>query len=732
MRATTFPTVLSPRSLAPCLTSSALVDVFWGEHEPAPPVSEPVNLARDPSKPHKYDFSGRRDLFGFIAAAATHGLSVILRIGPYVCAEVSYGGFPFRLRDVPGIEFRTYNAVFMAQVGRWVRFIARELHARSLMAPAGGPVILVQLENEYEMVSDTYGNVGAQYLQWCADLQRELEFGVPAIMCYGAADGVVETINSFYAHKEIAQHRSRHADQPPVWTECWTGWYDVWGAPHHRRGTEDLAYAAARFFAQGGAGINYYMWMGGTNFGRSPMYLQTTSYDYDAPIDEFYLSTTKSNHLTALHTVLLESFAPLFFQSVDRDPEPVGIATNVVTYTWGGRLCFICNDSQTEAACDVKIFAPNSAKSYVRTLLPFSVQVLDFQTGDILFDTASVALEHVVNRTRRAVETRTSVAWQSAVEPIPRPATIETLAAKSKGVRAVVKSSDGMPTEQLLLTQDSSDYCFYTASFSIEGVAQRNENVQIRFECGDFARVYLDGVFVGCSATPLWEDRRTNKWNRYDLAGVVAPGLMHTIAAPTTAFPASGIVDLTIMTASLGLIKGDWQLGERANMLEERKGLLSEVTVSGGGLTAARVTGWQALAKTHGEVAQFDCKEIPDCGNMAALEVPVWRSCTVTVSEVSGAWIVDLSTYGKGILFVNGILLGRFWDIVGKREKNGFLHDAPVTQDNPNMGPTQSATHVPPWVAGSPDSDGRYSLRFVFFQESGGAIPPSLSLARVE
>jgi beta-galactosidase len=274
--------------------------VFWGEHQP----SSLRDFNADPFENPQYDFEGRRDLFAFLQAAHNEGLFVILRIGPYVCAEASYGGFPFALRDVPGMRFRTLNAPFQREVARWVRFVATELHARKLMAPEGGPVILVQLENEYQMVAGAYGDEGHKYLQWCADLQHELDLGVPTIMCYGAAEGTVETINSFYGHELVEGLRKSFPNQPPVWTECWTGWYDVWGAPHHRRPTEDLCAAVARFCAVGGAGINYYMWLGGTNFGRTPMYLQATTYDYDAPVDEFYLETTKFCRLRELHRIL--------------------------------------------------------------------------------------------------------------------------------------------------------------------------------------------------------------------------------------------------------------------------------------------------------------------------------------------------------------------------------------------------------------------------------------------
>lgn len=107
----------------------------------------------------QYDFTGRLDIFQFVKVAAEHDLQVILRIGPYICAEINYGGFPAWLQQVPGIEFRTYNAVFMKEMAkyvfifavanmlfflRWVTYFVD--YVRPLFAVNGGPVIMLQIE----------------------------------------------------------------------------------------------------------------------------------------------------------------------------------------------------------------------------------------------------------------------------------------------------------------------------------------------------------------------------------------------------------------------------------------------------------------------------------------------------------------------------------------------------------------------------------------------------------
>lgn len=619
-----------------------------------------------------------------------------------MCAEVSYGGFPSRLRDVPGLQFRTHNEPFLREVGAWVRFVAAELHARRLLAPAGGPVILVQLENEYSMVSDAYGDAGARYLQWCADLQRELDFAVPAIMCYGAADGVVETINAFYAHKELDDHRSRHPDQPPVWTECWTGWYDVWGAPHHRRPPEDLAYAVARFFAQGGAGVNYYMWMGGTNFGRSGMYLQASSYDYDAPIDEFYQETTKSRHLARLHDVLLGAFADAFHGQREEDPACEGGRL----FRWGD-VCFVCNDSD-DAFCGVALDGEGGVV-YDGEVKGKSVHIVDARDGKLLFDTSRVHEDDVVVRKRVPVATEVVSDWEWASEPVPVPATAIHITESSSGARRVVRSDKAV--EQLLLTRDSSDYSFFTAQFKREAGGSAGK-VMLRFEAADCATVFIDGEYAGRTAEPLWEDRWANKWNAYEDSGG-GPGIAHEVEVELH----GDSVDVTVLTCAMGLVKGDWQLGTRG-MRAERKGLLSDVAVAGW----RRAGSWLSVGKLAGEVGEFAAgKGAWRRGSVGG--GPRWWRCAVRV-PAAGNLVVDLGAAGKGMLYAGGEPLARFWDVRGTRPRNGFLAQSPVVQDAAGA-PTQRWYHVPPWLL----EDG--VLHVVLFCERGGA-PPPLDVAAVE
>lgn len=676
-------------------------DVFWGEHEAAA-VDPDIPLDAPPRPPHEDPspcFTGRHNLFAFITAAQKQGLAVILRLGPYVCAELDFGGLPSRLRDIPGIRFRTSNQPFQRAMEKWVRLIASELHSRRLLASEGGPIILVQLENEYEMIDNAFSQEGKDYLQWAADLQRTLNFDVGAIMCVGAAEGVVETINSFYAHKEVARLRQSRPKEPPVWTECWTGWYDVWGSPHHVRPTADLLYAVARFVAVGGAGINYYMWMGGTNIGRSTMYLQKTSYDYDAPIDEFYGHTNKSRLLGKLHAILLEHFLPAFNSNRGSDPIP-----NEGVFLWGN-LAFICNDDPVNPRPSGIPLCNDRTHDHI--VAPRSVHLVDMVSGTLLFDTAAAlpANERVHREPTRAREL-SATEWTTHAEAV---LTIDAAPMLTKGRPVEVGDR---AAELVRLTRGRSDYAWYASRFKVYG-----GSCLVKFEAGDYAQLFIGGRRVGASSLPLYEDRWRNRWNEYPDG---EPG--RWVHVKVDEVP-NGEVDVCVLVASVGLIKADWQLREKENMQDEKKGLLSEVVFSGEtGWTGRRVAPWTSVGGLAGEAGQWGRLPVgfDESEGRQGNNVPGWFCSEVRVAR-SNEWVLDLGGIGKGMFFVNGHLLGRFWDVVGTTALNGFhkVHGSPVEQTMRGEA-SQRYYHVPTFVVAEGQGDEEMcSLRIVLFVEDG-------------
>jgi beta-galactosidase GanA len=105
--------------------------VFWNGHEPSP---------------GKYYFEGNYDLVKFVKLVQQSGLYLHLRIGPYVCAEWNFGGFPVWLKYIPGISFRTDNGPFKAQMQRFTTKIVNMMKAERLFESQGGPIILSQVK----------------------------------------------------------------------------------------------------------------------------------------------------------------------------------------------------------------------------------------------------------------------------------------------------------------------------------------------------------------------------------------------------------------------------------------------------------------------------------------------------------------------------------------------------------------------------------------------------------
>jgi beta-galactosidase len=255
--------------------------VFWNLHEPSP---------------GQFDFSGQNDVAGFIREAQQEGLFVILRPGPYVCAEWEFGGYPAWLLREAGMEVRTSNPAFIAAATRWFHRLGQEL--APLQSGSGGPIIAVQVENEY-------GSFGADHnymeqihhllvdsgfdstMLYTADGADELPNGslpeLPAVINFGSGD----------AQTEFAELARLRPNSPRICGEYWDGWFDHWGGKHH---TTDPAAEAREleWMLRQGYSVNLYMFHGGTSFGwmnganidAGRYEPDVTSYDYDVPISE--------------------------------------------------------------------------------------------------------------------------------------------------------------------------------------------------------------------------------------------------------------------------------------------------------------------------------------------------------------------------------------------------------------------------------------------------------------
>jgi beta-galactosidase len=271
--------------------------VFWNVHEPAP---------------GEFDFSGNADLAEFLREAQQEGLYVILRAGPYSCAEWEFGGFPAWLLADPKMKtaLRSNDPAFMVPAERWLKRLAQE--AAPYQIGRGGPIIAVQMENEY-------GNFGSdqEYLKHLHEIFLSAGFNDALLFTtnptrgeeHGSLPGTYAAVNFGIGRAQEGLDFLAHMrpGQPLLAAEYWPGWFDHWGQPHQTRPiatqVQDLETILKR-----GASVNLYMFHGGTSFGfmsgaswTDGSYMpDVTSYDYDAPLDEAGHPTAKYNAFRAV------------------------------------------------------------------------------------------------------------------------------------------------------------------------------------------------------------------------------------------------------------------------------------------------------------------------------------------------------------------------------------------------------------------------------------------------
>lgn len=255
--------------------------VAWNIHEP---------------EEGQFCFEGIADIERFIKTAEKVGLYVIVRPGPYICSEWEFGGFPYWLMTVPNIKLRCYNEPYLEKVTNFFDVLFEKLKPH--LASNGGPIIAIQIENEY----GSFGN-DKRYLQFLyEDIKKrigdELLFTSDGpsmgLLQGGTIDGVLATANfgsrGYEAFKVLREFQPYG---PLMCMEFWHGWFDHWGEEHHTRSAESVVESLEEILEQGGS-VNFYMAHGGTNFGfynganhNEAVYQPTiTSYDYDGLLTE--------------------------------------------------------------------------------------------------------------------------------------------------------------------------------------------------------------------------------------------------------------------------------------------------------------------------------------------------------------------------------------------------------------------------------------------------------------
>jgi beta-galactosidase len=242
-----------------------------------------------------FSLTGGLDLGRFLDLIAAEGMYAIIRPGPYICAEWDNGGLPAWLFQDGTTGIRRNELRYLAAVSDYFRHLAPVLVPRQV--GRDGPIILVQVENEY----GAYGN-DRGYLQALAELTRQIGITVPLItvdqpddtmLRSGSMPGLLKTVSFGSRVTERLKTLRRHQPTGPLMcAEFWDGWFDHWGAQHHVTSVAQAATCLDELLKQG-ASVNIYMFHGGTNFGlrngagdKGVYQPIVTSYDYDAPLDE--------------------------------------------------------------------------------------------------------------------------------------------------------------------------------------------------------------------------------------------------------------------------------------------------------------------------------------------------------------------------------------------------------------------------------------------------------------
>ena len=267
--------------------NTVCIYVFWNIHE---------------QQEGQFDFTGNNDVAEFCRLAQKNGMYVIVRPGPYVCAEWEMGGLPWWLLKKKDIKLRERDPYFMERVKIFEQKVGEQL--APLTIQNGGPIIMVQVENEYgsygedkpyvsEIRDCLRGIYGKELSLFQCDWSSNFEKNGLDDLTWTMNFGTGANINDQF--RRLGQLRP---DAPKMCSEFWSGWFDKWGARHETRPAKDMVEGMDEMLSKG-ISFSLYMTHGGTSFGHwaganSPGFApDVTSYDYDAPINEYGHVTPK-------------------------------------------------------------------------------------------------------------------------------------------------------------------------------------------------------------------------------------------------------------------------------------------------------------------------------------------------------------------------------------------------------------------------------------------------------
>ncbi|KAK6282884.1 hypothetical protein POUND7_016709 [Theobroma cacao] len=579
--------------------------VFWNIHEPIE---------------GQYNFEGQYDLVKFIKLIGEHKMYATLRVGPFIQAEWNHGGLPYWLREVRNITFRSDNEPFKHYMKKFVTMIIDMMKKEKLFASQGGPIVLSQIENEYNTIQLAFRELGDSYVQWAGKMAVGLNTEVPWIMCKqrDAPDPIINTCNGRHCGDTFTGPNRRN--KPSLWTENWTAQYRVFGDPPSQRSAEDLAYSVARFFSKNGSLVNYYMYHGGTNYGRTSAAFTTTRYYDEAPLDEYGLQRDpKWGHLKDLHKALNLCKKALLWGSPT--VQKLGPDQEVRTYKQPGTsLCaaFLANnDTQNAQTFHFR------GKQY--RLPARSISILpDCKT--VVYNTQMITAQHNTRNFVRSATANKNFNWQMYKEYVP----------------TQLGSMTKEPMELYELTKDTTDYAWYTTSIELgpRDLPMKKEIFPVLrvASLGHGLLAFVNGEYIGFAHGSKVEKSFVFQKPVKLKAGVNQITLLGTLVG----LPDSGaymehrfagprsITILGLNTGTLDLSVNGW--GHQVGLNGEKKKIYTEK-----GSTKVE---WRKLSESPALTWYKGYFDTPEGNNPVAIR---------------------MTGMGKGMVWINGQNIGRYW-----------------------------------------------------------------------
>ncbi|KAJ6365332.1 hypothetical protein OIU76_030161 [Salix suchowensis] len=601
--------------------------VFWNIHEPE-------------------QGKGSYDLVKFIKTIGENGMFATIRLGPFIQAEWNHGGLPYWLREIPDIIFRSDNAPFKIQMEKFVTMIINKMKEEKLFASQGGPIVLAQIENEYNTVQLAYRNLGVSYVQWAGNMALGAENRSPM--------GHINTCNGRHCGDTFTGPNS--PDKPHLWTENWTAQFRVFGDPPSQRSVEDTAFSVARWFSKNGSLVNYYMYHGGTNFGRTAASFKQRSFKELTgllfPLLAGLQREPKWGHLKDLHRALNLCKKARFYEQPGTNDCAAFLANNNT------------KEPETVTFRGEKYYLP--AKSI--SILP------DCKT--VVYNTMTVVSQHNSRNFVKSRKTDGKLQWEMFSEAIPSNLPVDSR----------------IPRELYNLTKDKTDYAWFTTTINVDRndlSARKDINPVLRVASLGHAMVaFVNGEFIGnyhlhipiiiaLEHVSVTRFSRGNCAKRFQALHMGAK-LRRAFVLQRSVKLKPGINFVTLLGSLVGL-------PDSGAYMEHRYAGPRGVSILGlnTGTLDLSSNGWGHQVALSGETDKVFTKEGGAKVTWSKVNKdgpPVtWYKTLFDAPEGKSPVSVRMTGMKKGMVWINGRSIGRYW----------------MTFISPLGEPTQSEYHIP-------------------------------------